>query len=296
MQIFPQWARVLGLDAKIQGCDIPLRAGTASYRLLVQKIRDDASVRGALVTAHKIDLLQACRDMFDYLDVHAQVCDEVSCITKTENRLNGFAKDIAASGSALDQFLAPGHWVGQQRDVLCLGAGGAATAISRSMAERSNIAAHPRRFLVVDIVPERLDAIRQMHAKLDTAMQFAYYLHSDAGQNDALLRQLPAGSLVINATGLGKDRPGSPITDRARFPRHSVIWELNYRGERRFLRQAEAQAEERHLTIEDGWNYFLHGWTQVIAEVFELDICQDVLKKLADAALRVHQTKDGQEK
>jgi hypothetical protein len=26
------------------------------------------------------------------------------------------------------------------------------------------------------------------------------------------------------------------------------------------------------LTIEDGWVYFIHGWTRVIAEVFHLDI------------------------
>ena len=36
--------------------------------------------------------------------------------------------------------------------------------------------------------------------------------------------------------------------------------------------QAEAQRERRGLLIEDGWTYFIHGWTQVIAEVFHIDI------------------------
>jgi hypothetical protein len=27
-----------------------------------------------------------------------------------------------------------------------------------------------------------------------------------------------------------------------------------------------------NLQIEDGWTYFIHGWTRVIAEVFHLDI------------------------
>ena len=302
MRIFPKWARMLGLDAKILGCDLPLGAPTASYRRVVQEIRDDASVRGALVTAHKIDLLHACRDMFDWLDAHAQVCDEVSCITKAGARLNGFAKDRDASGAALDEFLAPGHWNAHwnghwegQRDALCLGAGGAATAISVCMAERSRHAAHPRRFLLVDIVPQRLEAIRRIHAKLDTAIQFDYFLHSDAAQNDALLRRLPPGSLVINATGMGKDLPGSPITDRARFPQNSLIWELNYRGERTFLRHAQAQAVERNLTIEDGWHYFLHGWTSSIAEVFGLEISKEMFEKLAQAALEGHQPEDVQE-
>ena len=35
---------------------------------------------------------------------------------------------------------------------------------------------------------------------------------------------------------------------------------------------AQAQREARQLTIEDGWTYFIHGWTQVIAEVFHIDI------------------------
>lgn len=25
------------------------------------------------------------------------------------------------------------------------------------------------------------------------------------------------------------------------------------------------QKEQKHLTVEDGWTYFIHGWTQVIA-------------------------------
>lgn len=293
MKIFPQWARILGLRAELTGCDLPLNAPAASYRRVVKQIRDDPAIRGALVTTHKIDLLRASRDLFDWLDAQALLCDEVSCIVKaridkSDYRLKGFAKDRVASGAALDHFLPLGHW-GEGcdeggRDVLCLGAGGAATAISARLAERSQQAAHPRRFLLVDIDPQRLEAIRRIHDKLDTAIQFDYFLHSDAAENDALLRQLPAGSLVINATGLGKDRPGSPLTDGARFPQHSVIWELNYRGERQFLRQAEAQAAARNLSIEDGWHYFLHGWTQSIAEVFGLEISGEVFARLEAAA------------
>ena len=36
--------------------------------------------------------------------------------------------------------------------------------------------------------------------------------------------------------------------------------------------QANAQKELRNLTIEDGWVYFIHGWTRVIAEVFNVFI------------------------
>ena len=50
------------------------------------------------------------------------------------------------------------------------------------------------------------------------------------------------------------------------------MWELNYRGELLFLAQARAQQEARNLSIADGWTYFLHGWTQVIAQVFDIAI------------------------
>ena len=39
-----------------------------------------------------------------------------------------------------------------------------------------------------------------------------------------------------------------------------------------FLRQARLQAPERNLIVEDGWTYFVHGWTRAIAEVFHIDI------------------------
>ena len=83
---------------------------------------------------------------------------------------------------------------------------------------------------------------------------------------------LKPGTLIINATGLGKDAPGSPLTFDGAFPENGIVWELNYRGDLVFLDQAQAQEKARHLQIEDGWTYFIHGWTQVIAEVFDIDI------------------------
>lgn len=284
MRIFPKWAQILGLNAEIRGIDAPLHAPAAIYRQIVAGIRDDPQARGALVTTHKIDLLHAARALFDSLDPYAEICDEVSCIVKVNGRLSGSAKDVISSGMALDHFVPAGHWEAAKRDILCLGAGGAATAISVCLAERSHASAHPRRFILADILPQRLKAIREKLQMLDTDIVFDYHLIGSAAENDALLETLPAGSLVINATGLGKDLPGSPLTPAARFPCRGLVWELNYRGERQFLQQARAQAIERNLTIEDGWRYFLQGWTQVIAEVFEVTLTDDILGQLEAAA------------
>jgi shikimate 5-dehydrogenase len=78
--------------------------------------------------------------------------------------------------------------------------------------------------------------------------------------------------MVINATGVGKDTPGSPITNHAIFPENGIAWDFNYRGELLFLEQARAQKGHRRLHIEDGWIYFIHGWSSVISEVFHVPI------------------------
>lgn len=287
MRIFPAWSDILGLNCEIVGVDLPLRAPSERYRRVLRDIIDDPVVRGALVTAHKIDLLRACRDMFDELDHYATICDEVSCIIKREGKLLGFAKDPISSAQALGHFVPRGHWRDGARDALCLGAGGAAVAISVCTARASAAEGMPRRFVLTDIAPERLESIRRIHQRLDTRLQFEYHLSQSAADNDRLLRLLPAGSLVINATGLGKDRPGSPLTSAAPFPQDGLVWELNYRGARDFMRAAAAQAEARNLRVEDGWKYFLHGWTEVIAEIFDVSLDSETFDQLSKAAAEI---------
>ena len=288
MRIFPRWSAILGLNCAIVGIDLPLRAPASSYRRVLQDFIADPTAKGALITAHKIDFLRACRDRLDALDAYAHVCDEVSCVIKREGKLLGFAKDPISSGQALAQFVPRGHWRDGARDLLCLGAGGAAVAISVCMA-RADASDQPRRFILTDIAPERLESIRQVHQRLDTPLQFEYHLCANTADNDRLLSGLPRGSLVINATGLGKDKPGSPLSPAARFPQDALVWELNYRGVRDFMRGAAAQAEALNLTIEDGWKYFLHGWTEVIAEVFNLELDSETFALLSAIAANFRQ-------
>jgi len=62
---------------------------------------------------------------------------------------------------------------------------------------------------------------------------------------------------------------------------------LNYRGELDFLHQALAQHQFRNLVVEDGWLYFLHGWTQVIAQVLKVQIGRELFDRLSDVAGRI---------
>jgi hypothetical protein len=63
-----------------------------------------------------------------------------------------------------------------------------------------------------------------------------------------------------------------------------VAWEFNYRGELDFLHQALAQQRARRLVVEDGWLYFLHGWTQVVAQVLHVELNQERFDALRAAA------------
>lgn len=284
MKVFPEWSKILKLGAQIEGYDAQIHAPAEDYRAIVRHIKQDPLSMGALVTTHKIDLLEATRDMFDELDPHAKFCGEVSSISKSNGKLVGHAIDPISSGLAWEAFVEPGYWGRTGAEVLCLGAGGSAVAISVYLANRPNKADRPRKFIVVNRSPGRLESLKKIQAQLNTDIEFEYIHNQDPVKNDVIMEKLPPGSMVINATGMGKDTPGSPLTDNGLFPEQGIAWELNYRGELDFMHQAEHQVSTRGVRVEDGWIYFLHGWTQVIAKVFHLDLTPELFKELDHAA------------
>src|SRR5262249_1020320 len=139
----------------------------------------------------------------------------------------------------------------------------------------------PRRIIAVDRDPDRLASMRAVHERTGAAVPVDYVRGDDPRRNDELMGGLPPGSLVVNATGAGKDTPGSPVTDAGRFPEGGRVWELNYRGDLDFLRQARDQAGTGGLVVHDGWRYFVHGWTSAIEEIFDLSITPDTVDRLS---------------
>lgn len=273
MRVFPAWAEHLGLDdAVLKGLDFARHDRAEHYREAVSFIKDDPLSLGALVTTHKLDLLSAAFDLFDELGTHAELTEEVSSVSKDAGRLVGRAKDPITSGFALEHFLPKDYWIERDADVLIFGAGGSSLALTCYLAERRHGRNRPGRIVVTNRSEGRLRSMKQVHEKMDMPIPIEYELAPTNTQNDEVLRRMRPGSLVVNATGLGKDAPGSPITDNAVFPEGAVAWDFNYRGDLGFLAQAEAQRQARQLHVEDGWVYFVHGWTQVIADVFHIDI------------------------
>ena len=152
---------------------------------------------------------------------------------------------------------------------------------------KPDAADRPRRFIVVNRSQGRLDHMQQMVEGLGANITVEYVCNADPAVNDHIMSFLPDQSIVINATGMGKDSPGSPITDAGVFPRRGIAWEFNYRGELDFMHQALRQVDGRELKVEDGWIYFVHGWSQVVAQVLHVDLTPEVFTALERAAATV---------
>jgi shikimate 5-dehydrogenase len=272
-RVFPAWAEALGLgDVEMVGIDVAIHADAAEYRAVTQFIKDDELSLGALVTTHKIDIFDAAHDLFDEIDPLAALMHEISCISKHDGRLRASAKDPISSGFALDAFIPEGHFARTGAELCIFGAGGSAIAIDWYLTQAARGADRPARVTVTNRSQPRLDTLRSIHEQTAPEIELSLVLAGTADDNDAVLSALTPGSVVINATGLGKDAPGSPISDAAEFPEGALAWDLNYRGDLVFLDQARAQQESKGVEPVDGWIYFIHGWTQVIAEVFHIDI------------------------
>lgn len=284
MKVFPEWTKVLGLkNTVMKGIDIAIHAEPETYRKVVQFLKDDPLSMGALVTTHKIDLYNACKDMFDYLDPYATQFGELSSISKRGTKLCGHAKDPITCGLALEEFVPKNYWKDHpEAGVFIMGAGGSAISMCSYFLRDCFAGNYPSKIVVANRSKPRLDELEHINATiLNTKGQTVceYHLTPEPGQNDAVLATMQPGSLIINATGLGKDRPGSPLTDAALFPMQALVWEINYRGDLRFMHQGLEQKTARNLYVEDGWMYFIYGWTSVIGEVFDIKIEGALLKE-----------------
>jgi shikimate 5-dehydrogenase len=272
MRLFSAWAGEFGAgDVRLVGCDLPLHAKASEYRAVVERMKRDRNVVGGLITTHKIDVFESCMDMFDSVDGFAELCGEASALSVRDGLVSAYATDPISSARAYDDF----HPSRDPADVLCLGGGGSATAITVQLLQRRLA----RRITVVDVNPDRLARIEAVHERLEHSGGLSYV--EGAGSSDRLVRELPPGSVVINATGLGKDLPGSPLSDEAAFPEGGYAWDLNYRGDLRFLQQARRRGD---LHVEDGWRYFVHGWAAVMSRVFDVDVDAGLTERLAAIA------------
>lgn len=290
MKVFPEWAKALGINAVMKGIDIAIHEKPEIYREVVEFLKNDPMSMGALVTTHKIDLYNAAKDMFDEIGPYAKQFGEISSIYKRDGKFCCEAKDPITCGMAMEEYIPPNYWKDNpEAGVMIMGAGGSCISMCSYYMRNSDKGNNPKNICVANRSKPRLDECKKINDELyPNTIPTEYFLTPEPGQNDEVLKKMGKGSLIINATGLGKDRPGSPLTDSAVFPEKAIVWEINYRGGLDFKHQAEAQARQRGLQIEDGWMYFIFGWTQVIADVFNQEILGEKLKMCSEVAKQVN--------
>jgi shikimate 5-dehydrogenase len=208
----------------------------------------------------------------------------MSSISKRGKALEGHAKDPITAGLSLDAIIGKDYFGRTGGEVLCFGAGGSGVATALHLINKTEAADRPKRFVFTNRSQWRIDHARQMISTLKTDIEFEYIKTEDPKVNDAVMEKMRPYSVVINSTGMGKDTPGSPISWEGKVPMDAVAWEFNYRGELDFMHQALAQVQSRRVKVEDGWVYFVHGWTQVVAQVLHIDLTPELFAELEHAA------------
>jgi len=285
MKLFGLWMEELGFgEIKIYPCDLKIHDYPQNYRQAVARIKYDEGCYGALVTTHKMDLYAAAKEMFGYFDPYAVLLDEISCISKNRGRLEGHAKDPLTSGASYDSFITRGYYKNTGAHVLIFGAGGSSIATILHLINKKDKSDRPEKIIVINRSQPRLTHLEEVLKKVKTSIRIETICSSDPIFNDNVMESLPENSIVINATGMGKDIPGSPLTNNGLFPKNGWAWEFNYRGELDFMHQAEKQQKSRGVKIEDGWIYFINGWAQVIFQALHIEMTPEIFGKLEKIA------------
>lgn len=266
-RLFDPWARCLERNLTLVTHDLPLRSPPQEYREFVTRIRNGGRrICGALVTSHKAAVYGAARDLFDRVSRASVRLGEIGMVYWDNDGLIGDANDAISSREAgRSLLLSSDAWSRGSREALILGGGGAGLALADTLAVETDIGCC--RVIITESDPARAASVREIVDGWANCIPIEVVIAS--GPSDNLVSSMGEGCLIANATGLGKDSPGSPITALTEFPRYAHLWEFNYRFVEQptpnFLEIGEARKREFGLTVWDGWEYFVWGWLVVMA-------------------------------
>jgi shikimate dehydrogenase len=293
---FPVWAPLLAPGAVLRGVDLPETADPAEFRRLAIAMRDNPLVRGAVITSHKLRMYDAIADLIDHADPVATITHELNAID-TRNGIRALARDPQSLGILLDA-MTP-EWIGPGRSMICIGSGGAATALMLAMGldipatitsgQAVRRAAEARRgsLTILGVDPQALAAVRAVQQRAgipDTDVTTA--LATTPTVTGTYTRHAGPGSVIVNATGLGKTTPGSPLARPEDLPHGVLAWDFNYRGPLTFLQQAE----EAGAATMNGWNYFLAGWTAALAAITSTEFTTQLFDQIRTSSTGIRMT------
>lgn len=279
-KIFPRWMEVLGFKVRLQGVDIPLNASANIYRNCAKKIKESQNILGALITTHKIAMYSYANDVFDVLSDSAKEFKEIGAIYKRNNMMSGEATDIISVNKAFKSILDKVN--NDNSDFCILGCGGAGIALGYTILKFYN--SRFKKIIMTDVNLDRIEQARKVLLSYDKDKKLQLIHVKSVQDNDIIISNISNKSFVVNATGVGKDIQGSPVSNTVQFPYGGCIWEYNYRGNLEYMKQAEQQALEKQLSIYNGFEYFIYGWTTVISRILNINLPQDTFDILSDIA------------
>jgi shikimate 5-dehydrogenase len=279
-RVMPRWSKALDLDIDLECVDLPVGADRSTYVDLLRRIRSDPHALGTVVTTHKAALWETCADQFDEVSPACRQVREASAIACRNGRLIADASDVRGVGRAVTRILADKRWNTGDHEAIILGAGGAGISLAFNLVDRlPSLGA--RRVTLTDADPARLAVARSLSR--DWAHRDQLEITDAAGgANDRLVAAAKPGTLIVNATGMGKDRPGSPIG--VDLPQQTILWEFNYRGPRELLERARVRAPADDLLVIDGRDYFICSWLEALCSVLGRPATDELFEAFDGAA------------
>jgi shikimate dehydrogenase len=273
---FPLWIKFLDADCTLVGIDIALDASLSQYDGFLEQFLSDQWI-GALITTHKSKIFHKL-DSNGYANLtdRAKLLEEASVIYKNANsEIFGDATDPDAILPILSRLLSDERWLSGCLQILIMGGGGAGLALFYTIVSSGIIV---KKIVITESDPLRRqflikkvdEIVRKFKSEILTEI-------TDSQNSDKTITELGSGALIVNATGMGKDLPGSPIRNPDNIFNNSIIWEFNYRGELKFLNDCVKIRDHKNLLIEDGWYYFIHGWANVLCTALNKTVTEKLL-------------------
>jgi shikimate dehydrogenase len=276
---FAGWAGVVGLAGTLIALDVAPDQGAGEYERLVGQLLVPEVV-GGVVTNHKVGLFREfrCRDW--QVSDTATALEVVSCFRTAPGGFEGNAEEPLAIERAIREISAV-NGAGPYRELLIFGAGGAGRAIAYAASRMSEFGL--ARINITDTRMNRVEDVRRLSRDWGAEVNVELALNREV--NNAMLKNAQPGCLVVNATGLGKDLRGSPLSSDSVFPMGSSAWDLNYRGGLDFLHHARTQSGGRGVRVFDGQTLFTAGWMEAMTYIARTHASDDVFARFQALAV-----------
>lgn len=273
---FEAWARMVGLRANLVAMDLQPDRQPCEYEEIIRNLHSSREVVGGVITNHKVALYQAFQQRRWQVTAAAASLEVVSCFRVVADGFEGDAEEPRAIERAVRE-IARSALSDPFSELVVFGGGGAGRAIAYT-ASLMPAELGLKRITITDTRMSRIKDVCRLSREWDADVTVT--LAAERGVNDAVLARARPRSLVVNATGLGKDLGGSPLSPSCTFPERSIAWDLNYRGDLEFLRQARRQTSARGVRPMDGFTLFVAGWMEALSYIARIAPGDHLFQKL----------------